>query len=428
MKEKFFLHLTDSQATLYKGADEKIYSLQNNFEQARAELRAIFLRFPKIPLRLLIDLNHQDIREEKLPPLFPWDRVRFFSYKKAELYELGGYVGFAFFTQEKESYFRWIHIAPNNSLSPWLSWLTSLANPAQEIFFVPLEAGNFLKSNLPFSKGYQMLVYPISSYENRHVIFKGNRLLLSRLSQKEEDLKTSLHFVSRTHQDIHEKIQVLSFVKESLLTFPKAKVLPNPQTLLSFIASQKHPTFTLKRQFSSKFIWLRISIGIVFMGLLIFLGLHLYQGFYFKNKTVEVIKTIDFLQTKAHHLRILLENEDVSTIKAALTQYHHLKSFTINPLKIVDQLVTLLNRHKIRLHQLKWYAEAKPELIIGFWMNNKRGSALAAQFESFLTSCQEIFPRSHIHVLKAPFNSSSHEIFKNHADQVLPIVQIKIVL
>ena len=428
MKEKFFLHLTDSQATLYKGTSEKIYSLQDNFEQARSELQEILMRFSKSPLRLLIDLNHQDIREEKLPPLFPWDRMRFFSYKKAELYELGGYVGFSFFKQEKESYFRWIHIAQNDSLSHWFSWLTSLANPDQEIFFVPLEAGNFLKNNLPFSTGYQMLIYPISSHENRHVIFKGNRLLLSRLSQKEEDLKTSLHFVSRTHQDIHEKLQVLSLVKESLLTFPEAKTLPNPQTLLSFIATQKRPTFTLQRQLSSKLLWPRVCMGIVFVGLLTSLGFHLYQGFYFKNKTVEVMKTIDVLQTKAHHLRTLLENEDVSAVKAAMTQYHRLKSLTMNSLKIIDQLVTLLNRHTIRLHQLEWHAEAKSELIISFWMNNKRGSALAAQFESFLLSCQDIFPRSHIHVLKAPFNSSAHEIFKNHADQALPTVQIKIVL
>ncbi|MBY0293615.1 MAG: hypothetical protein K2W92_10070 [Alphaproteobacteria bacterium] len=428
MKEKFFLYLTNSTTTLYKGAHEKIYSLQDNFEQARSELHTILIRSPKIPLRLLIDLNHQDIREEKLPPLLPWDRVRFFFYKKAELYALDGYVGFTFFKQEGDSYFRWIHISQNDSLSTWLSWLTSLANPDQGTFFVPLEARGFLKSNLPSSKGYQMLIYPISSHENRHVIFKGNRLLLSRLSQKEEDLKTSLHFISRAHQDIHENLQVLSLVKEDFVTLPEVKVLPNPQAFLNFLASQRHPTFTLQRHPPFRFLWLRISMGIVFVGLLILIGLYFYQGYDFKNKKLEVRAKIDILKAKTHHLRTLLESKDVRTLRTALVQYHHLKSLTINPLKIINQLSTLLNMHKLRLHQLKWHNEAKPELIISFWMGNRLGSALAAQFESFLTSCQNIFPGSHIHVLKAPFNSSSHEIYKSHVDQSLPLAQIKIVL
>jgi len=75
------------------------------------------------------------------------------------------------------------------------------------------------------------------------------------------------------------------------------------------------------------------------------------------------------------------------------------------------------------LHQAK-----DLEIGLTFFIKDKEGITLAAQFESFLNSCAEVFPKSQIHVVSAPFNSSIHETFKNPSNTSLPMAHIRIIL
>ncbi|HUX79396.1 MAG TPA: hypothetical protein VMW10_06605 [Alphaproteobacteria bacterium] len=411
MNEKFLLYLTDDEVTLSRGHHEILYHLKGAFEDARQDLESIVLKAPKTPLRLLIDRSHQDIREEKLPPLHPWDRIRFLSHKKAEWQSQGVFFGFHFLKQDKETYFRWIHISQNDSLFTWLLWLKSLINPSGGVFFVPLEACRFLKKNLPNSNGYQMILYPISSSETRHIIFQRNRLLLSRLSEGEEGIKSSLHFLSRNYPDINENLTV--------------KTLSDHQILLSFLATQKRPSLIL-RNVSSRILWLRVTAGFAQLSILFATTIMIYQGYDYKINSRTLLAEIPVLKNRVLSLKNHIGANDVASLRSALLDYQYLKSRTINPLKSFEKLASLLKEDNLRLENLSWQNRQELEIIMSFLMKNEAREMLATRFERFLDSCRNGFPKSQIYVLEGPYNSGIHEVFKNPTKTSLPLAQVRI--
>ena len=427
MHQKFLLYITDEEISLYHGASEKLIAFKGNFKDAQHELKKFFSQDHKSPICLLVDRSHQDIREEKIPPLFLWDRISLLFHKKAEWAAQGGYAGFQFLKEKGETYLRWIHIPQNDSLAPWLLWTQTLFNPYGGIFFVPLEAGNFLKKHLPLSNEYKMLVYNLPTQQERHVIFKGRRLLLSRLSQGKEDIKTCLHFLSRGHPDIHEKLHVLSLVKESLLPPHQITTLPGSQSFINFLASQKKPSLLIRPNTFSAYVWLRKGVGIAFIIILILNGINVYQGLNFKKVSLGFLSEIEILKVQTHELEFLLRDKNVITFRRGLEHYNQLKSHRTNPLKTFEQLSILLEKQNVRLENFKWHQGQELEIVMTFLMKDKIGSPLAVQFEAFLASCSEVFPKSQVQVLSAPFNSSVHESFKNPSDKSLPMAQVRII-
>jgi len=321
MRKKFLLYITDEDITLYKETSEKPYALKGNFEDVQPKLKTILSSYPKAPLWLVIDRNHQDIREEKLPPLFVWDRIRLLFHKKAEWAAHGGYAGFQFLKEEGKTYLRWAHIPPSDSLTPWLLWAQSLPNPFGGVSFVPLEAKNFIKKHLPAGNHYQMLLYNLPSQKMRYVVFKGSRLLLSRFSRTEENLKSSLHFLSRTYPDIHEELRILSLVKESFTTFPHITALHNPQALIDFLVSQKRPSFVIQSNTSSKNLWLRRGAGTILISVLILAGVESYQGFKFKNNALNILPEIASLHVQTKRLNLFLQDKNVPPMRTAVEHY-----------------------------------------------------------------------------------------------------------
>lgn len=426
MGEKFLLYLSDEGIILSKNPHEILHRSTATFADARQNLDDILSTAPKIPLRLLIDRSHQDIREEKIPLLRPWDRIRFISHKKAEWQSQGGVAGFQFLRQDKETYFRWIHLPQNDSLIPWLLWAESLANPSEGVFFVPLESGTFLKNNLPLSSRYQMILYPVRSSETRHVIFKGNRLLLSRMAHGEESLKSSLQFLSRNYPDIHENTHVLSLIDEIPNLLPHVKRLPDSQALLSFISTLKHPSLVLTKPTSSKRLWVLAGAVIALLTTLLFTGLNAYQGIHYKTKTLTLLPEIEVLKAREHDLTALLGDKDVSALRLGSDHYRHLKSLIKNPLETIEKLAVLLKTHQIRLENLRWHHGQELEMIMSFLMEDRMRETLAERFESFLTSARDEFPGSQIEVLEGPFNSSTHEIFKSPSHSSHPLAQVRI--
>ena len=100
MKDKFFLYLTDENVRLYRGSLNKLCILSGSFKEVHSKLESFLSSAPKIPLALIVDCQLPNIREEKLPTLFPWDYLRFLFYKRAEWAALGGYIGSHFIKEE----------------------------------------------------------------------------------------------------------------------------------------------------------------------------------------------------------------------------------------------------------------------------------------------------------------------------------------
>jgi len=411
MREKLILYLTDTEILLYQGGHQKRFVWQGKITEIQEELDRLLEAYPKAPLSLLIDMSSLDIREEKLPPLFPWDRMRFLIHKRAEYAAQVGYAGFQFLKEEKATYFRWIHVPENSSLSAWILWVTSRSNPLKGLFIVPLEAGCFLKQHL--STPYQMLIYGPSSQTTRHVIFKGNRLLLSRMTQGDEDFKSSLHFLSRNHPDIHEKLSVLNLFEK------------DPSALLTYMASRKRPSFPLISP--SKVALLRKGAITLLVGSLLLSGFKGYQGIEFKSESEVLIPQIESLKLRLQNLKNNLENKEVEKIRDGLANYHHLKTHSENPLVRFEHLFPLIQKYQIRLENIKWQYGPPTELLLTFIMKETTPETLSSSFSQFLKSCTDIFPGVHISISSAPFNSGLQETFKGPPDISLPLAQVRLV-
>lgn len=411
MREKLILYLTDNEVLLDQGGHQKHFIWQGKIREVQKELEGFLEADPKAPLSLLIDMSSLDIREEKLPPLFPWDRRRFLRHKRADYATQGGYGGFQFLKEEKEIYLRWVHVPENASLSAWLLWVTSLSNPLKGIFTVPLEAGHFLKQHL--STPYQMLIYGPSSKTTRHVIFKGNRLLLSRMTQGEEDFKSSLHFLSRNHPDIHEKLSVLNLLEK------------DPSALLRYVASQRRPSFSLIPP-SKALLFRRSALGLL-MGSLLLSGFTIYQGFEFKNESHALMPQIESLNFRLQTLKNDLQNKEVEKIREDLDHYHYLKTHSETPFLYFEKLFPLLQKYQIRLENMKWHYGPPVELFLTFMMKEATPERLSSTFSQFLKSCTEIFPDVQVSISSAPFNSGLHETFKSPLETSHPLAQVRLV-
>jgi hypothetical protein len=289
--------------------------------------------------------------------------------------------------------------------------VTSLSNPLKGIFTVPLEAGHFLKQHL--STPYQMLIYGPSSKTTRHVIFKGNRLLLSRMTQGEEDFKSSLHFLSRNHPDIHEKLSVLNLLEK------------DPSALLRYVASQRRPSFSLIPP-SKALLFRRSALGLL-MGSLLLSGFTIYQGFEFKNESHALMPQIESLNFRLQTLKNDLQNKEVEKIREDLDHYHYLKTHSETPFLYFEKLFPLLQKYQIRLENMKWHYGPPVELFLTFMMKEATPERLSSTFSQFLKSCTEIFPDVQVSISSAPFNSGLHETFKSPLETSHPLAQVRLV-
>lgn len=428
MGEKFFLFLTDEEMILYKGLSKKIYSFNDGIESIQTELKKLFSLTPKAPLYFLIDRSHQDIREEQLPYLPLWDRLRLLSHKREAWAFQGGLYGYHFLKQEGKLYFQWVNISQNDSLLLWISWIKSLSNPLSSVVFISLETGRFLKKYFPPSHDYHMLIYKISSQKTRYVLFKGSRLLLFRPFQGEEDLRASLHFLSRTYGDIHEKLQILSLLTDITLTLPNVKILSDSQGLIHFLTSQKRPSLCLNLNPSLQDIWVRKGVGALSMISLFLIGMMIYQGMKYKRETHILLLTIDWFKHQIQAKKNLLKNRDVLRLRSALDHYNHIKPQIRDPLKTLHQLSTVLKNHHLRLESFIWNNGENVDLEIKFIINENKNSTLSDQFDAMLSSFSEAFPNGQVKVIEGPFKSSSHETYKHPSELSLPIAHIRIVL
>lgn len=428
MKEKFLLYLTDKHVILYKGSDERLSPLKNDFDESYQKILKVLIHSPTIPISILVDRGHQDIQEEKLPLLFPWDRLRFLSHKKAQWAMDGGLFGFHFLKQEREMFFRWIHLSQNDPLNAWVSWIRSLPNPLGGVFFVPLEIGEFLRYQFPSSKKFQVLLYPISSQEERHVIFKGNRLLLSRILQGEEDLRTSLHYLSRSFPDIHEELHIISLLTKTPKFLSKSVTLSDFRILIRFLAEQKKPSISLQPNVSLRALWLRVGGGVFLLSALFLIIIKAFQGIDYKMKSSVFLSELVETKARSHHLNLLLKDVDVKMLRRALVQYHYLKSLQMNPLETLENLSALINEHHLHLESIKWLYEQNSEIILSFFMEHEPVSDLSIQLDSFISSCKALFPNSHVFIVEAPYNSGSQQVFNRSSMQSPPRAQVRIAI
>ncbi|MBI2707058.1 MAG: hypothetical protein HYX35_01915 [Proteobacteria bacterium] len=408
MKDKFLLYLTDEEIILYKGAAEKIATFTGSFEESVPILETHL--GPKGSLCLLIDRTQQDIHEEKLPPLFFWDRARLLFHKKVSCSSQGGYASFHFLKQEGDVYLRWVHLPQQDPIVPWIDFIKVRAG---HVFFVALEGGRLLGKKLSSSKGYHMVLYSSPSQKMRHMVFKGKRLLLVRTSQGEEDIKGSLHFLSRTYADIHETLEVVEC---------------DSQELISSVVSQKKSSFPLALAAFSTAPWIRKSMGAGLSLICLWTGVEVYEGSVFKRKTPFVLSEGSSLKEASQALTSRLDGKDVSWMRRALAHYDELKPSKTEFLQDIQQLSLLLKMYPIRLESMRWHQEQQLEILLSFLIEecDTKNEALET-FEAFLLSAHEHFPNSHLQVLEAPFKSGPQETFKDSSEGELPRVQVKIV-
>lgn len=407
MKDTFLLYLTDKEVILYKGASERIATFTGSFEEIISALETYLP--PKATLRLVIDRTQQDLHEEKLPPLFFWDRARLLFHKKASWSLEGGYAGAQFLKQDGSVYLRWSHFSQKDPIASWIAFVKARSG---SIFFVSLEAMTFLRTRLTPSKDYLLLLYTAPSHTPRHMVFKRKRLLLSRLSHGEEDLKGSLHFLSRTYADIHDNLEVLHCAAHDLITF---------------LSSRKQASFPLSEATISYRLWVRRSIGILLSFICLWSGIELYEGVCFKQKTPSLLSEVASLRQTSQDLTSRLKNQDAHKLQRSMAHYQKLTPYQRDPLQDVERLSSLLKMYPFYLESVEWHHEQHLEILLTFLMKKTPKKDVLTAFESFLLSTQESFPRSQVQVLEAPFKSGSHETFTGSAEDALPRVHLKIV-
>jgi hypothetical protein len=425
MNEKLILLLTDDEIILYKGLTTHTYRLAEGIDPLQDRLKNLISLTPKIPLCLMIDRNQQDMREEQLPPLMPWDRLRLLSHKQEEWTTQGKFHGYRFFKQGGQSFLQWVNITQNDPLMPWLLWIKSLENPLEGVFFVSLEAGRFLKKHFPSSPHYHLLIYKIS-HKMRYVLFKDRRLLLCRPFSGEEDIRSSLHFLSRLYPDIYEKLHILSLVEKISLTFPHVMTLADPHAFMDFLISQKRGTLSLNVTFSSQDLWIRRGIGFVLMGSLVLTGLSVYQGLQDTQETETLLSKIEVLKGQIRNRKVLLNNKNIPQLRSALDHYNHLKPQIRSPLKSLERLGLALEKHHLRLQSLLWEEAPSVSLEISFMMQNREQDVLDDHFKAVLSALGKGFPNSHIRVIEGPFKSGSHETFEYPPGLAAPTAHVRI--
>jgi hypothetical protein len=410
-KDKYLIYLMDGEAILYNQSFEKVCTLPATFEEAEIILNN-YLK-SKIYISLLIDQNHQDIQEEKLPPLFPWDLLRLLHYKKASCAVLGGYGGFQFFRQNKETYLRWVHIPEKDARTHWISWTL---NHSGQVSFAALEGRNFLNHSFPSPKKYQLLSYSLPSQKIRHVVFQGKRILLSRLPQGEEEVKSSLHFLSRPHPDVYDDIDIINLDEKGVPSYPYG--------LIEYIASQRKSSFCLHHLLMSKSLWIRKGMGGFLSLLLLWMGVEVYESFDFKQKNVSLLSDNMFLKRTTEVS--LLPSKDTPLFHRAVDQFTFLKFYLHDPLKDFEQLAQALKAHPIHLESLIWSFNNHREITLSLSMEGETQNSLPEHFETLLSSLRDHFPKCQIQVIQAPYNSSPHETYKSSSEDSRPLVTLQV--
>lgn len=428
MRKEICLIITDEEIIVYKGSVKKIYTFNDGTEHIQAELKHFLSLTPKVPLYLLIDRIHQDVREEQLPPLSPWDKLRFLSHKREEWMSQGIFHDYQFFKQDKKSFLQWVCIAKNDSLISWFSWIKSLSNPFGSVSFVSLEAGRFLKKHFPASQGYNMLIYQMGPHKTRYAIFKHKRLLLFRPWSGEEDMRRSLHFLSRTYPDIHEKLQILNLIGNISLSFPYVTTLADPQAFINFLIFQKGGTPILKIIPSLHCQWLKIGTALIFISFIVLSCVTLYQALLYKHKLKTLFSNLDTVKKQIQHHKILLKNQDIVFLRSALNHYGYLTSQIRDPFITFKKLSIVLKKHQLQLESLLWNYEQTVSLEMSFFMKNHNNTSLVHQFNALLDSLTKAFPTSHIQIIEGPFQSSGHETYKYPTTSSLPMARIRIEL
>lgn len=428
MSEKIVLIFSDEEIIFHKGSSKKTYSFTEGIEQIGVELKKLFSLTPKVPFCVLIDRNHQDVREEQLPPLFLWDRMRLLSHKRENWKLQGKFFGYHYFKQDKKYFLQWVNISQTDSLIPWLTWIKSLANPLRGVFFLSLEAGKFLKKHGSPSQVYHMLIYKISSDKTRHVIFKDKRLLLFRPLSGDEDLRMSLHFLSRTYPDIHEKLQILSLNPPIPLKIPHVTTLSNPQEFIDFLALQKRALLSLNITSTSQNLWIKRGILLFFVVLFCLGNVLTYQALNYKKEVENLLPKIKELNIQINAHQNILKNKKVNFLRSGLDYYNYIKSQIKDPLKNFESLSSVLKKHHIRLQNLQWNAENGVSMEIDFIMQNQEGNDLSDKINALLSSLATVFPNSRVHMIEGPFKSSAHETYKYPSELPLPRVHLRIIL
>jgi len=394
MRKILLLYITDEEAFLFDDLGQELF--KGGISEAILHFQKQLIQ--KKSLHIYIDRSHQDVHEEKLPPLYPWDRWRLLSHKRSEFSSQGGFSGIQILREGKDRYLRWIHISKWDPIYPLLLKATD------GIFFVPLELGSFMRKEGSDSSIYQMFVYPLPYSKARHVIFKGKRMLLSRITQEGDDIKASLHFLSRTFPDIFEMFHVKHF--EDL------------KPVLKYLATRKLPVLPFCNKLQKPYA--KICGVVVLSGLISGMIFEVAQGISFKYKTILFFPQIDTINLKINKIN---PTQDVESIRKALTQYNYLKSHQMDPLTTFQELSAILDKHQVRLIKLDWRQGKEIDLFLTFL----REENLTDQFDPLVNSLRDAFPKGQIQVIEAPFNSSAHESFKGVDKEAIPIAHIRIV-
>ncbi len=387
LQSSTILYATSKNIELFKGETEEQFPIKTGCEQLQIP--------PKDRICLVIDRCQQDLKEEKLPSLPFWDRLRILFHKKASCVSQGGYAKFSLFKEEGNFYLRWIHILPSDPLYPWISLTQSHSG---KVLFAELEAISFLKRHEPAKTLYQLLCYSVPGGETRHIIFKGRR-----------DFKKSLYFLSRHFPDIEHNIQpVTSTLKDFLI----------------FISSQKKASLCLKNFSDFKKSFVRAGVISCFSLTCLGSGVEIYRGYEFRNETrclLDKIKKVEFSLKK-----IQGTSYDGGSFRKALEAYVAIQSYTENPLKEFEKLANLLKNKPIILEEIKWSHEKTKEITLSFFIEEEVFSKVTAHFESILLTLRKAFPSAHLAVVTAPFNSGEHEVFKGIPEMTLPRASLHI--
>lgn len=428
MRDKKFLFLSDESITILHKENKKTFFFKEGIEQAKKNIREYLSLSPRMILYCLIDRVHQDIREEKLPPLFFWDRIRLLSHKQKAWCSHGKFYGYRLLKQQNgETYLQWVSISENDPLTSWIEWIHSLPNPKRGVFFIPLEAGKFLKQHTPQSATYRVFLYKFHSHETRHAIFKEERLLLLRPLLGAKDLQASLHFLSRTYPAIHENLHVVSQDPDQILRNFTDISLINQEAFIDFVISQNTPSLLLRAKkpplrFSKQHLTFFFTVILLFAT-----GFCCYQGIQHRKESTAIAVQTDKLKLQIKEQPPTVNEQNSKTLQSTLDHYRYLKTMDKNPLKKIEILEKALKKHGIHLEEFVWNNEGQNAIEIGFVMPRNKAQRMVNQLHTLLETLSQAFPHSQLQTIEAPFKSAFHETYQFPESSPLPTVRLRIV-
>jgi hypothetical protein len=423
-KKIILLLLTDHEIILFQESQKTSYCLENTLEDIQEDLKRRLSVTAQCPYYLLIDRSTQEIREEEMPLLWVWDRWRFIHHKKQDWIARGEIYGYRFFKQNKRLYLQWTTLSPHDPLRNWIPWLHSLPHPFLGIYFASLEAGNFLMHHFSPPPEYGILVYQLSSSHARHVIFQGKRLLLFRPVAEEEDLKSSLYFLSRTHPDMHHKIQGLAPNASENLTFLNNFKEIEADHFIHFLLTQKPRSLSLTLKTSAQNLWLKRALFFTFLVLLGFSGFVLIQILDQQTKIHHQKSQIALLKTHLDKQKIPLENKNIGKLRKTLASFHYLQTQQKTPFPLLEKLSPLIAHHSLKLEKLIWEDQTSLELV--FTLPQQPQEDLSKHFKVLLQAFQHTFPQSALCVIEAPFHSSPHETYTYPPETLCPVSHLRL--